>query len=251
MNQNQHLFRVFYSKTPCTGGIADKAEIIAASCDYTDVMRQFKRQQRVIMKVLASLLICLYLVACGHTTQKENKPFKNNMQSRIYKIILKTYLSEPEQDIDTKEIYTTEIPGKVNTDEVQKLDEPLRALSAFYSALGGTMCDGEHCDLTTELGLGKQGSEKHKSLIRKYFLNDKVAEVVLKQDCYLRPSGASSFSDYEFLTITVLEDTIKVDYKLMHYDHGNIKWSKGPDLYIFKKGKFEKIRRNLPTFENE
>ncbi|MGC4041811.1 MAG: hypothetical protein QM710_13780 [Flavobacterium sp.] len=173
---------------------------------------------------------------------------KNQPKSEIYKIILRTEIPEPEKDPDTGELYTTEIPGEINGLAIKKLNEPMKALASFYSAMGGSYCSNDHCNLTTELDLGKQGSKKHKNLIQKYFPNDKVAEAVIKQDCYLRPSGASTFSDYEFLTILDKGDTITVDYRLMYYDHGEISWAKGPDIYLFKDNKFKKIKRNLWTF---
>ena len=147
-------------------------------------------------------------------------------------------MSEPEKDPDTGELYTTEIPGQIDPTTIEKLNKPLKALTAFYSAMGGTMCTGEYCDLTTALGLGKQGSKRHKNLIKMYFPKDKVAEIVLKQDCYLRPSGASTFSDFEFHTIFDKGDTVMVDYNLMYYNSGEIMWTKGPDKYLFKNNKF-------------
>ena len=160
-------------------------------------------------------------------------------------------MPEPEKDPDTGELYTTEIPGEIDTTTIEKLNEPLKALTAFYSAMGGTMCSGEFCDLTTALGLEKQGSEKHKNLIKKYFPNDKVAEAVLKQNCYLRPSGASTFSDFEFLTIIDKGDIVIVEYNLMFYNREKIEWTKGPDKYLFKDNKFENLKRNLWTFADK
>ena len=142
---------------------------------------------------------------------------------------------------------TKSVPGDIDSLAISKLKEPIRALAAFYSAMGGTMCDGEYCQLTTALGLGKQGSDTHKNLIKKYFPDDKVAEAVLKQDCYLRPSGASTFSDFQYLTITDMGDKIKVEYSLMRYDHGKGEWTNGPDLYEFKNNSFRKLKRHLWT----
>jgi hypothetical protein len=195
------------------------------------------------MKLIATILISFLLTNCGQTTSKDKSVAKND----TYKIILRTEMSEPEKDSDTGELYATEIPGEIDSATIEKLNEPLKALTAFYSAMGGTMCSGDFCELTTALGLGKQGSDKHKNIIMKYFPNDKVAETVIKQNCYLRPSGASSFSDYEFLTIIDKRDTVLVDYKLMIYNRGEIEWIEGPDLYLFKNNKFEKLKRNLWT----
>ncbi len=140
---------------------------------------------------------------------------------------------------------TTSVPGIPDNPTIKKLDE---ALSAFYAAMGGSNCYKDYCDLTTALGFGKQGSEEHKSIIKKYFPNDTVAALVIKQNCYLRPSGASYFSDFEYLTITNKGDTVIVDYKLMQYSHGKTKWTEGPDMWKFKDSKFEKINRNLWTW---
>ena len=179
------------------------------------------------MKLIVTILFSFILTSCGQKIPNEKSMVKNE----TYKIIIRT-----------------EMPGEIDTTTIEKLNESLKALTAFYSAMGGTMCSGEYCDLTTALGLGKQGSDKHKSIIKKYFPNDKVAETVLKQGCYLRPSGASTFSDFEFLTITDKGDTVLVDYKLMYYNRGEIEWTEGPDIYIFKDNTFEKVKRNLWTF---
>ena len=141
------------------------------------------------MRQFQIILIIFPSASCNQTKTAK----KNTVQNNIYEIILRTKISQPEIDSETGEKYTTQIPGKIDTATIKKLEEPLIALTAFYSAMGGTMCDGEHCKLTTALGLGKQGSDKHKNIIKKYFPEDKVAETLLKQDCYLRPSGASTF----------------------------------------------------------
>jgi len=193
------------------------------------------------MKLIAAILFSFMLTSCGQTIPNEKSLAKND----TYKIILRTELAVPDKDPNTGELFTAEIPGEIDTSTIEKLNEPLNALTAFYSAMGGTMCSGEFCDLTTALGLGKQGSENHKSIIKKYFPNDIVAETVLKQNCHLRPSGASTFTDYEFLTIIDKGDTVSVDYKLMYYNLGEIKWTDGPDQYLFKDNKFEKLKRNL------
>lgn len=154
---------------------------------------------------------------------------KSLAQKSIHKIIIKSAV----------------IPGNIDTNEIKKLDEPLKGLLALYSSMGGTNCDGENCDLTTALGLGKQGSDAHKSLIKKYFPDDKVAKEVLAQDCYLRPSGASTFTEYEYLTLSVSSDTVKVYYQRCYYDHGKSGCVKGPDIYYFHDNKYKMLRRIL------
>jgi len=194
---------------------------------------------------LLTTLTFLLILFCGYTSQQDNPILLPQNNSTKYNIILKTNNNKPEESDSTA------IPGEIDTLTIQKLNEPLKALTALYSAMGGTNCNEVTCDLTTALGLGKQGSDKHKKIILKYFPNDKVAKMVTDQDCYLRPSGASTFSDYEYLTITDLGDTVKVEYNLMLYDHGTINWTKGPDVYTFKDNKFLKVKRNLWTFADK
>lgn len=200
----------------------------------------------ITMKTTMRLLIIFFTTVSFLTSCKQTrKNDKIKPQIDTCKIILITELPEPDVDQNTGEIFKTEIPGLIDTIKIKSLNQPIRALTAFYAAMGGSLCSGDHCDLTTALGLGKQGSSEHKALILKYFPNDKVAETMVNMDCYQSPSGASFFSDYEFLTIIKKGDTVEVDYRLMYYNRGEIIWFKGPDIYIFKENKFKKIKRNI------
>jgi hypothetical protein len=138
-----------------------------------------------------------------------------------------------------------QIPGKINSSDISKLSEPLLALAAFYSGLGGSNCYGETCDLTTALGLGNQGSSEHKNLISKWLPGDKAAKQLLAQDCYQRPSGASSFSDYEFLLLKQIGDTVIVNYNLMYWNRGNVVNIKGPDKYLIDGNHLQTLNRNI------
>ncbi len=159
-------------------------------------------------------------------------------------------IATPTETLSTPQVYnlilpTDTIPGRIN---IPQLTEPIRAMAAFYAAMGGTLCTSDSCQLTTALGLGKQGSPTHQYLIKKYFPNDKVAKAVLDRDCVLPQSGANSFTDFAYLTITHLGDTVQVDYNLMYYNRGNSEFIKGPDTYLFKDNTFKKLKRNLWQF---
>jgi hypothetical protein len=135
--------------------------------------------------------------------------------------------------------------GKVNQKLAAGLPPSLRALAAFYSAMGGTNCMEMECTLTTALGLGKQGSDAQKALILKYFPDDKAAKLVIGQDCYLPPGSATSFSNFWSLSFSVNGENIRVNYELAVYDHGNTKMIKGPDIYYFKNNVFKNTKRVL------
>lgn len=200
------------------------------------------------MKTLIPFIAIVILAGCGGHDEPKEESNNTIFADTIVSANTDTIINEPKKE--TKTVYplvvkTKTVPGDIDTITTAQLSEPIKALAAFYAALGGTLCDGEHCKLTTALGLGKQGSEQHKELIKKYFPNDKVAETVLSQDCYLRPSGASTFSDFEYLTITDLGDTVQVDYNLVIYNRGDAQTTKGPDTYLFKDNVFTKLKRNL------
>lgn len=209
------------------------------------------------MNLLYAIVLCLLLAACNPAIQEEKVVYTNDSIAReslvaglpadssmsgngTYDIILLK-----EIDGHAASTQSPDAPGMINTKLCAILPEPLKALLAFYSAMGGTSCSEDSCLLTTALGLGKQGSEKHKYLIRKYFPGDKVAETVLRQDCYQRPGGASSFSEYINLSIRIKGDSVHVNYRLLNIGGLEAEEFKGPDLYLFKDRVFKKLKRNI------
>jgi len=134
---------------------------------------------------------------------------------------------------------------KINRTLVAGLPEYLKGLAALYSAMGGSDCMELHCELTSALGLGKQGSVAQKNMINKYFPDDKVAKLVTSQDCYLPPSTSSSYSNFLTLSFTVNKNIIQVNYQLAVIDHGNVKKINGPDIYIFENHVFRNKKRVL------
>lgn len=112
------------------------------------------------------------------------------------------------------------IPGKINKPIIDKLSEPLKAIAAYYSALGGSNCNSSKCELTTALGLGKQGSDDHIKILKKWFKTDKSSQQLIKQNCYQPPNTASIFSDYQYLSIEHNGSKVTVRYSLFLYNHG-------------------------------
>jgi len=134
---------------------------------------------------------------------------------------------------------------KLNIPVVTGLPSHLKALAAFYSAMGGTNCMDQECALTTALGLGKQGSDTQKILIQKYFPDDRVAKLVIGQDCYLPPNSSTSFSNFSSLNFVVYGETVRVNYALNVYENGSKKVINGPDIYTFKNQVFKNKERVL------
>ena len=135
--------------------------------------------------------------------------------------------------------------GRLNYSLINSLPPSLKALAAFYSALGGTNCADQRCELTTALGLGNQGSPAQKELISKYFPGDKVANLLIGQDCYLSPCGSSSFSNFVFLSFTEKGVEVEVNYELDVLNHGNVKKIFGPDIYMMNNQTYKNKKRVL------
>lgn len=135
--------------------------------------------------------------------------------------------------------------GKLNMPAIAGLTASLKGMAAFYSAMGGTDCLDGQCGLTTALGLGNQGSQAQKKLIQQYFPDDRAAKLVLGQDCYLPPSGSSSFSNFKYLSFIVFRGEVQVNYELDVISPGNVKKLTGPDIYTFKNQTFKNKSRVL------
>jgi hypothetical protein len=135
--------------------------------------------------------------------------------------------------------------GNLNLTTIKKLSPSLRALAAYYSAIGGTKCKEHACMLTTALGLGDQGSPQQIELIQKYFPEDKVAKMLCGQNCYLPPDSSAAYSNFNYLSFTVEGENIQVNYQLTVYERGHSRIFKGPDLYTFKNQVFREKKRVL------
>ena len=136
------------------------------------------------------------------------------------------------------------IPGKINTLLVKNLNEPLKSLTALYSAQIGSYCDHGYCDLTTALGLGKQGSEKQKRLIDKYFQGDKLAEFLINQECALGQDGSSFYTDFIYLNYILIGDTVKVNYSYAYFSPEDEGVVEKTDIYLYQDNCFEKLQRD-------
>jgi hypothetical protein len=206
------------------------------------------------MKITIIALATVLFLSCNSQKQ-DNEQDKTELAVQADSLDTKnTDTAITPKETHTEVIYKiilTNENNHINTKDINKLNEPLKALAALYAALGGTNCmneeDATTCELTTALGLGKQGSDIHKNLIKKYFANDKLADAVIKQDCSLPPSGASFFTEYNYLTISDIGDTIKVDFKIsaVNTREDDVKIKKGTDVYTFQANTFTKIKRSV------
>jgi len=172
---------------------------------------------RVLFLVIAFLVFTFSVAAQGSRVQK-------------YIIIKKTSVT----------------PGTINQEAVNKLDEPLRAIAAYYSSMEGSNCDGERCELTMALGLGKQGSDAHISLLKKWFQNDAAAKQLIAQRCYQSPNSASNFSDFVYLTLERDGNVVSVKYKVFFYSHGEESYvTSTDDRLLISKGNITVVKRRI------
>ena len=133
--------------------------------------------------------------------------------------------------------------AEINKSAIDKLDEPLKALAAYYSALAGSNCDGKYCELTSALGLGDQGSKAHIELIKKWFPNDKIADSLVAQSCFQSSSGTSYFTNYNTLIFELEKDTVTIEFSITKYDHGKSSLQKGFNKAIIKSNEIVIIKR--------
>lgn len=185
-------------------------------------------------KIFPFFLLQLFLLGCSKEKSNTLSDFK----------VIKVFKDTTEVFNDEDLVINPSVV-KVDNNTIKKLTEPQKGLLALYSAMGGSNCTNETCDLTTALGLGKQGSDLHKNMIKKYFPNDKRAQYIIDYNCYLRPSGASSFSEFDYLSILDREDTVTVNYTLYYVTGLEANTTNGRDVYIFKNNVFKAISRTI------
>lgn len=195
--------------------------------------------------------ICtLILFSCSKNDKKEEAVLKN---SDTIASTLPEKDHTPVEEIkeqakaETYRLITEskETPGIIEGNDIAKLSEPLKAIAALYSGLGGSGCEDGNCGLTTALVLGKQDSQPQKDLVKKWFRKDAAAEQLIKQDFYQMPNSSSNFSDFRFLTFEQKGDTVTVNYNLMTYSHGEIDYIQGPDKFVIKGNTIETLHRNI------
>ncbi len=121
-----------------------------------------------------------------------------------------------------------EMVSELNQNVIKKLNDTLKSIAAYYSTRASTNCyfDSNHneiCELSIMLGLGKQGSDEQKEILKKWFYSDEILQNTLSQNCFVSIPGSSNFYEYEYLKFDCRKDTIIAKYTLNHYSHG--KWS--------------------------
>lgn len=135
--------------------------------------------------------------------------------------------------------------GIINKKDIDQLSEPLRAIAAFYSAVGGSNCSFDKCGLTSALKLGNQGSQAHKNILEKWFPDDSVVKLILAQNCYQPPSGASISSEYAYLKLEKKGKIVLVHYHLIIWNKGKVNHLYAIDQYILKDHSIQSLKRHV------
>jgi len=136
----------------------------------------------------------------------------------------------------------------VNQKAVDKLNEPLRALAAYYTCWIQCNCEfdsGEQisCELTRALGLGDQGSEKQIAILQKWFPSDNQVQSAIDMHCWVGMPGSSNFLEYSNLTFLEKSDTVKVSYRYIRYDHGATSTIVKNDVAVVRKDRIVFLKR--------
>jgi hypothetical protein len=138
--------------------------------------------------------------------------------------------------------------GAVDYKNIDRLNEPLRALAAYYSCRIQSDCtfdSTEHiiCELTTALGLGQQGSDKQIAVLRKWFPDDEDVRSIIGDNCWVGMPGSSNFLEYRSLIFEAYNDTVAVNYQYIHYSHGDVSTIVKKDIVRIKKDQIVFVKR--------
>lgn len=147
----------------------------------------------------------------------------------------------------------------VNQDDIDQLNEPLRALAAYYGIVSGSNCmdhtgvDTMECELTTALGLGYYRSAKQVAVLNKWFPEDKEVANMLSDSYFVGSSSSSNFCNFTYLVFDVANDTVKIRYRVGCYHQGGGTSNTYNDIAVIgnsqikfiKRGKAE-ISKNAP-----
>jgi len=140
-----------------------------------------------------------------------------------------------------------EYQTQINQEDIDKLNEPLRALAAFYSAYISSDCvdsfNQQYCDLTMALRLGEQGSNKHVEILKKWFPNESMIKNFINDNCHVTRPGSSLFNGYEYLNFIVKHDTIIISYKFFTYNRGLSNFFIVKDIALIKKDQIIFIKK--------
>lgn len=165
------------------------------------------------MRGRIAIWLCLVAFFVTHTYAQQSPTTKYVLIKPIKKY-----------DGNNRPYITTEVIQKT----VDRLNEPLRALTAYYACGIQSNCEyfdttgAVICQLNAALGLGKQGSDQHIALLQKWFPGNKEVQSIIDDHCWVGLPGSSNFLEYRHLSFSHHLDTVTIRYSYIIYSHGNI-----------------------------
>ena len=177
---------------------------------------------------------------CRQSNPKNDLGLKNS----IHKVIPESDF--PKFDTGNDPVIVVR-PTEVDTLELARLSDPLKAIAIYYLTISRMLCDEKIGTLTIGLEPGHQVSENEKILMEKYLPKDSIVDVINNAQSSFFPYSDARISNFEYLTIINREDTIVVDYSLQFVNDTDC-YVKGPDFYLLKENKFKAIKRNTFLF---
>lgn len=156
------------------------------------------------------ITISFLFSACKRSsTVKEHEKNPSAREQHEQEAVIKKYIL-----IDSKNGLMS-----VNKEDLINLDEPLKALAAYYGASYGSDCFNNHCELTEALNLGEQGSQEQKALIEKWF--PKSTKLGRNPNgLYTLNSTGSVFEEYNMLSFERSGEFVKVEFSVTSFNHG-------------------------------
>lgn len=112
----------------------------------------------------------------------------------------------------------------LNSDYLNSVSAPIRAILAYYCALSSSDCtwadskasnnEDMICRLTDELKLGLQCQRGHLALLKQWFHDERILSKI-NDDCFLSTNASSSYSLFDTLSIEEDGDKVKVNYVIL------------------------------------
>jgi hypothetical protein len=180
-----------------------------------------------MIRIITIIWIMLTYSNCRQSNPKNDLGLKNS----IHKVIPESDF--PKFDTGNDPVIVVR-PTEVDTLELARLSDPLKAIAIYYLTISRMLCDEKTGILTIGLEPGHQVSKNEKILMKKYLPKDSIVDIINNAQSSFFPYSAARITNFEYLTIINCEDTIIVDYSLQFANDTDC-YVKGPDYFCLMK----------------
>lgn len=148
-----------------------------------------------------------------------------------------------------------------NTRYLKEAPEPIKAILAYYAYQAGTGCEKSdsnnsvRCQLTTDLGLGDQCSNRHISMLNRWFAKDNMGEdyPFAESSCYSVPEGATVSQKITAIDIIREQNNVVVTYDISGWNNREERgWNeRSRDIFTITNNKSIKLVKHVVLSKNQ